>query len=217
MLAAEVSETKPGSIRPIMAARARYFPITLHIITPADSALQRLLRQQIDEPFEEGRIKANLKSFGKIAAETSQKVPAQYEEHPYPRWTSFGRTPDDTDDMVLDNIDRLKPLKILVAGCATGHFPMRVAINYPYASVTGIDISLASLAYGVRKAKELDIRNIEFLHGDILDVGQLKRRFDMIFSLGVLHHMGDPERGWRCLVEVLNQGGLMKIGLYPEL
>ncbi|HTK84823.1 MAG TPA: methyltransferase domain-containing protein, partial [Patescibacteria group bacterium] len=172
-----------------------------------DKTLQSLLRQQIDEPAAEADIKKKMKTFSRIADETSQKVRAQYEEHPYPRWISFGRLPDETDDMVLDNADRLKELNILVAGCATGHFPMRVALNYPQASVTGIDISLSSLAYGVRKAKEMGFTNIEFLHGDILDVGQLGKKFDIIFSLGVLHHMGDPEKGWRSLVDVLKPGG----------
>jgi SAM-dependent methyltransferase/tetratricopeptide (TPR) repeat protein len=198
-----------ASYRPLHSLKNRKFP--------DDPALRGLIRQQITEPAEEDALKKKIGTFGKIADETSQLVRAQYEENPYPRWISFGRLPDDTDDVVLDNADCLKPLNILVAGCATGHFPIRVSINYPFAQVTAIDISLSSLAYGMRKARDMGAKNIEFRHGDILDAGKLGEKFDIIFSLGVLHHMRDPEQGWCVLTSVLKPGGLMKIGLYPEL
>src|ERR1044071_1589202 len=55
------------------------------------------------------------------------------------------------------------------------------------------------------------------MQADILDLGNLQRKFDVIESVGVLHHMADPIAGWKVLVNCLNPGGLMKIGLYSEL
>jgi len=49
-----------------------------------------------------------------------------------------------------------------------------------------------------------------------MELGSLERRFDLIESVGVLHHLGDPLAGWRVLVDLLRPGGLMKIGLYSE-
>ena len=45
----------------------------------------------------------------------------------------------------------------------------------------------------------------------------MKKAFDIIESVGVLHHMEDPIEGWRSLVDVLKPSGLMKIGLYSNL
>ena len=80
-----------------------------------------------------------------------------------------------------------------------------------------IDLSLSSLAYAIRKTKELDVQNIEHMQADILDLEKLNRQFDIVESVGVLHHMGDPIAGWKVLTDCLKPGGLMKIGLYSEL
>ena len=49
-----------------------------------------------------------------------------------------------------------------------------------------------------------------------MELGELGRQFDLIESVGVLHHLGDPLAGWRVLVSLLEPGGLMKVGLYSE-
>ena len=50
-----------------------------------------------------------------------------------------------------------------------------------------------------------------------MDLVKLDKKFDIIESSGVLHHMNDPMTGWSALTECLKPGGLMKIGLYSEL
>ena len=55
------------------------------------------------------------------------------------------------------------------------------------------------------------------MQADILKLEKLDRRFDIVESAGVLHHMDQPMKGWKVLVDCLNEGGLMKIGLYSEL
>ena len=79
-----------------------------------------------------------------------------------------------------------------------------------------VDLSLASLAYAQRKSNELSFTNIDYLQADILHLHQLGKEFDIIESVGVLHHMDEPMAGWRVLVDLLKPGGLMKIGLYSE-
>ncbi len=80
-----------------------------------------------------------------------------------------------------------------------------------------IDLSLASLAFGIRKSRERGFNNIEFAQADILEIADLERRFDVIESVGVLHHLSDPIKGWRVLCGLLNDGGYMHIGLYSEI
>ena len=109
------------------------------------------------------------------------------------------------------------PPKILIAGCGTGQHSLQTASRFKGSTVTAIDLSLSSLAYAKRKTEELGVKNIDYMQADILSVAKLKKTFDIVESVGVLHHMDDPIAGWSSLVECLDKHGLMKIGLYSEL
>ncbi len=69
----------------------------------------------------------------------------------------------------------------------------------------------------MRKARSLDAGNLSFMQADILDLDLLEREFDIVESVGVLHHMADPMAGWRKLCARLKPGGVMRIGLYRDL
>lgn len=141
----------------------------------------------------------------------SSSVARQYEENPYPRWRHL-------DIPVLTEKLRTKGRgkKILVAGCGTGYEPLNLATHYPEAQILGIDLSVPSLAYGKQKAVEFGIDNVEFMRADILELEGLGRQFDLVTSVGVLHHMENPVEGWRKLLTCLKPDGIMKIGLYSE-
>jgi len=106
--------------------------------------------------------------------------------------------------------------KILVAGCGTGRHALSVASKYLDSSVLAVDISKASLAYAIRKAREFDIGNIKFCHSDILRLPKLSKRFHLIEAVGVLHHMEKPAAAWKILSELLVPGGFMRIGIYSK-
>jgi SAM-dependent methyltransferase len=106
---------------------------------------------------------------------------------------------------------------ILVAGCGTGQHALGTASNFLNCNVLAIDLSLSSLSYAKRKTQELGLKNIEYMQGDILKLDQLEREFDIVESVGVLHHMDDPLAGWKVLVGKLRADGLMNIGLYSEI
>ena len=80
-----------------------------------------------------------------------------------------------------------------------------------------VDLSLTSLAYAERKTRELGIGNIEYRQADILALGALAERFDVVDCTGVLHHLEDPVAGWRILCSLLRPGGVMRVGLYSEI
>ena len=107
--------------------------------------------------------------------------------------------------------------EILIAGCGTGQHPISASARFQNSNVLAIDLSLSSLAYAKRKTEELKITNIEFRQADILSLKELNKQFDIIESVGVLHHMNNPISGWKILVDCLKKGGVMKIGLYSEL
>jgi SAM-dependent methyltransferase len=116
-----------------------------------------------------------------------------------------------------DVIKEVEAPNILIAGSGTGQHSIGTAAMFKGSNVLAIDLSLSSLSYAKRKTEELGIQNIDYMQADILDLGKIGRRFNIVESGGVLHHMDDPVAGWRVLTDCLKPGGLMKIGLYSEL
>jgi trans-aconitate methyltransferase len=110
-----------------------------------------------------------------------------------------------------------KKTRILSAGCGTGKETVVIATIFPQAEILAIDLSSNSLAYAIRKAEEYGIKNVTFRQADILRLGCLEQKFDYIVSMGVLHHLQEPLKGWRVLCDLLEPGGLMMIGLYSKI
>ena len=183
-----------------------------------------LINVQIKEPLKELELKKSIKSLDKITDAVSKNVQEQYEEHPFPRWRYCNAyQPVNFLHFLNDNIKPNKVIfnnefnnpKVLIAGCGTGSHTISVA-KYQNANILAIDLSLSSLAYSRRKTDELGFKNIEYLHADILQLNKLNRKFDIIESSGVLHHMKDPIAGLKVLLDVLEPHGYLKLGLYSE-
>jgi len=185
-----------------------------------------VIKRQIAEPLEERSLRAQIPCITPIQNQVSQSVREQYEENPYPRWIKTGlqsksRSIDavlKAPPLLLDMGDTEAPEnpEILVAGCGTGQHALNAAVRFSNARVLAVDLSLNSLSYAQRKTNELGFKNIEYVQGDIMELGSLGRQFDLIESCGVLHHLGDPIAGWQVLVDLLRPGGVMKIALYSE-
>jgi len=187
--------------------------------------LAALVTQQIVEPMREHELRATIPQLTPISDGVTAAVRAQYEESPYPRWVRLGVPP--LPLRVLDDFIRqtfptvpVRPtgareaLDVLVAGCGTGRHALDAAQGYRGARVLAVDISLSSLAAAKRHTPPHLADKIEFAQADILALGGLDRRFDLINSTGVLHHMERALDGWRELIKLLKPDGLMQIGLY---
>jgi SAM-dependent methyltransferase len=184
-----------------------------------------LITEQVREPQAEAALRATMPRLTGIADPVSLEVRRQYEENPYPRWVSLAPTaPENSIIAHLRGLFPMAPLSsyaepdtpdILVAGCGTGQQPIGTAQRFPTARLLAIDLSLASLAYAKRKSDAAGV-SIEYGQADILEFA-LDRRFDMIESSGVLHHLAEPMRGWSALLKLLKPGGFMRLGLYSEL
>ncbi len=213
-----------------------YFPLyklldqlpLLKSFNSSNENFKGLIKLQVSEPLEEIRHSQRIKKLGPINDEISQKVKSQYEENPYPRWRYGGKRLKNQRRTLAQIINKeIKPnfinqnidygqLNILVAGCGTGQHIL-YAQNYKNAQITAIDLSLSSLSYAQRKINELGINNVELIQMDILQVNLLEKKFDIIESGGVLHHMDNPLKGLKALLGVLNDNGFLKLGLYSEL
>jgi 2-polyprenyl-3-methyl-5-hydroxy-6-metoxy-1,4-benzoquinol methylase/tetratricopeptide (TPR) repeat protein len=213
-----------------LACLASYKPLHeyswLHLLTmPIE--LESLHHRQILEPEKEKQLRSTIPILQEIKNEVSCKVREQYEQNPYPRWVNrqFPNIPKPISTITKEfnlrilnhDIEKVDRPQILIAGCGTGQHSITTATKYKNCDVLAIDLSLSSVAYAKRKTEELGILNIEYMQADILDLSSLDRKFDIIESAGVLHHMDDPMAGWKVLTDCLNTGGLMQIGLYSEL
>ncbi len=208
----------------LLAAVGAYYP--LHAIAQAQTLLAAewpqsvaaLLRQQIREPLTEAAERNIIPALTAIDDATSVKVKRQYEENPYPRWILAAPAAPlhigPLDAETADNSGRRK--QILIAGCGTGRHAAAVAQQWPLARILAVDISRVSLAYARRKAREAELRNVEFAQADILKLAGIGRTFDRIEAMGVLHHLADPQAGWRALLRLLRPHGIMRVGLYSE-
>ena len=149
-----------------------------------------------------------------IEDSVSLAVSQQYEENPYPRWR-YGpslQRPQTLQAHLAKLFPVLRPkvfsanrpLDYLIAGCGTGQQIVQVVEQLSDVRVTAIDLSRASLAYAMHITS--GIPDIRFAQADILKLGSIAERFDVIDASGVLHHMADWQAGWRELLFVCERG-----------
>ncbi|MDX8386857.1 MAG: tetratricopeptide repeat protein [Gallionella sp.] len=236
MLRDQVSASiKSGS--PIAALKlvavAAYFPLTsLSLIESLleqswSDSVDALLTQQVREPMEELQLRSSIPCLTTVDAGVSSLVKQQYEENPYPRWK---RSPLEIGKVSIDTflrqqlphasfkpIGKINQVDVLIAGCGTGQQSTEAAKQFLGANILAIDLSLTSLSYAKRKTRELGLNNIEYAQADIMKLGEINRSFDVIESVGVLHHMENPMAGWKILLSLLRPGGVMWLGFYSEL
>ncbi|MBS0250140.1 MAG: methyltransferase domain-containing protein [Proteobacteria bacterium] len=185
-------------------------------------SFRETLSAQIMERAARDAAAKSIPAVGALCDETSLKVARQYEASPYPRWKTVQQSAPGALQRYLSRLmpaDRFAFMDgecdILIAGCGTGQQALMSATAHgPKARLLAIDISRASLAYASVMAAREKVTNVSFVQVDILDVAQLGRCFDVIYCVGVLHHMADWRVGWRALLSCLKPSGLMNIALY---
>jgi SAM-dependent methyltransferase len=104
--------------------------------------------------------------------------------------------------------------RVLDAGCGSGRWT--VGLLRLGAEVTAVDFSAAGLAATREAAAGLG--RIETLRVNLLDLPtELQaRRFDLIYSFGVLHHTGDTFRALRNVAGLVSDGGAIFLYLYGK-
>jgi SAM-dependent methyltransferase len=151
-----------------------------------------------------------------------------YEELPFPDdgiiRTTMGR-------ILKRGLARYRPdfldrpgLRIIDLGCGTGEITAGIAKMFPQADIAAVDVNPPSLA----KARALAERHrfpIRFVQANITDdlAGTLERagaltkgKFDLVMSIGVLHHLQDPSEGFRQVRRIVADDGLFLCFLYSQ-
>lgn len=103
----------------------------------------------------------------------------------------------------------LKDKVILDAGCGMGRYT-RIAGRMGQETI-GLDLSPSVLkAYQVTHSNPF----VHIVQGDILHLPFGEKQFDVIYSLGVLHHTHDAKKSFMNLKRYLQEGGLISIWVY---
>ena len=130
------------------------------------------------------------------------------------QWTEFDDIEDHHEAQFRDWIapvtpDFIRDKVVLEGGCGKARHT-RIISNWAARAVIGIDLSDAVDA-AFRNTR--DCPNVHIIQADIYRL-PLKRVFDYAFSVGVLHHLPDPRRGFLSLAGKLHPGGSISTWVY---
>jgi len=103
--------------------------------------------------------------------------------------------------------------RVLDAGCGSGRHAY-------YSGRYGAEVWAVDLGPAVEVARQntRDAGDVRIVQADLCHLPFAPESFDYIYSLGVLHHLPDPEAGFRSLLRHLRPGGEVRVYLYwqPE-
>jgi SAM-dependent methyltransferase len=111
-----------------------------------------------------------------------------------------------------------EPLRILDAGCGTGVSTDYLAHLNPGAEILAVDISAGTLEVArerLRRSGGHEQAQVRIENRSLLEL-EGEGPFDYINSVGVLHHLREPEAGLRALAQLLKPGALLHLFLYAD-
>jgi 2-polyprenyl-3-methyl-5-hydroxy-6-metoxy-1,4-benzoquinol methylase len=144
-----------------------------------------------------------------------EEVKELYRTNPFP--------PEDIEpfrpashDWILKSIPKYKNLginyNIADIGCGTGH--MSIALTR-FGHVDGYDFSKESIEIAKENANKLNISNINFEVDDITEIKE-RKKYDLIFSIGVLHHIPNHSQAIENIKKMMNANSLFIVGVYNK-
>tara|TARA_B100000963_G_scaffold317387_1_gene297804 strand:+ start:3488 stop:4402 length:915 start_codon:yes stop_codon:yes gene_type:complete len=105
--------------------------------------------------------------------------------------------------------------KILEVGAGTCQLSNYLGIGNRN-NITAFDANLSSLKIGSDFAKKNEIKNINFICGDIFNEHFEDEYFDIILCNGVLHHTKDTFAAMEKISKSLKKDGIILVGLYNK-
>lgn len=113
-------------------------------------------------------------------------------------------------DWIYPNcIDDFKDKEVLECGCGGGQHTYFLA---PYAKrIVAVDLNTADIA----RERNRGSANLTFLAADISDMN-LGQKFDIVFSIGVVHHTDNPDKTVENLKKHVKKGGRFILWVYSR-
>ena len=176
------------------------YPIVNGIPRMISKAMRLALGEE--NPLEKSEI------FDRTGVETARSFGFEWSHFPEmrPEWES-----NFWDYMFPHTPESFSGKRVLDAGCGSGRHTYYAAQNKT--EVWAIDISPA---VEVAKYNTRLHNNVYVAQADIHQLPFEPESFDLIYSIGVLHHLPDPEAAFRNLLRYLKPGGWIHIYIYRK-
>jgi len=163
-----------------------------------------------------------------------KKVKELYTQYTYPKYTEymdkFAPIPHQyCCNLFLEQINHyiyngsknnFDNYKILVVGVGLGSDIINMSYllkTYKNIKLLGIDLSNSSINICKERIGKYNLDNIELIEMSLLDLDpNTHGKFDLIISIGVLHHLENPVDGLNILKNLLEDDGFMSIMVYGK-
>lgn len=101
---------------------------------------------------------------------------------------------------------------VLDVGCGMGRYPRLV-------SDLGAEVVALELSHAVQRVKDTSNRSprVHPIQGDLMRPPFKHDAFDLVYSIGVLHHTPNTRRAWSSIVDLPKTGGILAVQVYPRL
>jgi ubiquinone/menaquinone biosynthesis C-methylase UbiE len=100
-------------------------------------------------------------------------------------------------DALLRLVGPLKSVRALDLGTGPGDIPIRIALARSRWRITAVDASAPMLRFARAAAKKSAVqKNITWLRADAKHISLPPRRFDVLFSNSILHHITGVDAFW---------------------
>ncbi len=107
-----------------------------------------------------------------------QSLAKTYDEH----WSTFLES---THNWVLAHLEN--PGHVIDLGCGTGRLLESILHKHPDSKLTGLDISPDMLTIAQQRLPQARLQETDFT------TAKIKKKFDTVLSINVLHHLNNPE------------------------
>jgi SAM-dependent methyltransferase len=132
-------------------------------------------------------------------------------------WTTYDVQRIDEDKAVFIVKTGIEPgqfkgKRVFDAGCGGGRY-VYLAGLYGAEAVYGVDMSQA-----VEKAISLckDMPNVHIVQGDLMNLPFEPGSFDIVYSIGVLHHTTDTKKAFDNIARYVKPGGTLAVWVYRK-
>lgn len=110
--------------------------------------------------------------------------------------------------------DLLNTKKVLEVGCGQGFLLSLIAPKCK--TITGLDLSKNSLLKAKIGTEQIGIKNVTLVEGDAENLPFANNAFDVVYSIGVLHHTPSTKKAIDEIYRVLKPDGTAIVMLYRK-
>ena len=148
------------------------------------------------------------------AEERDASIAARTRESFGYEWTHFHRWYDSSEVGFRDyfetvDLEALRGCRVLDAGCGMGRHARQMAAHARHVVAVDFSRAIEQAALNTR-----GMANVHCVKADLLQLPFAEGTFDYVYSLGVLHHLGNTETAVRALAAQLKPGGRLRVYLY---